>query len=137
MRHRQGVKTNILTVTVLGGLFTLGSLALAGAPLSLQNLRDLETKQGALAEIKSLCDGWNWDLIDASVFVEKDFGPDKSYMVDKARVTDRRTGRTVTVGIVINKATGDVNSMAENYFTGFLVTGEIPHSNDSPSLEVN
>jgi len=35
-------------------------------------------------------------------------------MVDKARVTDIRTGQEFTVGIVINKSTGDTNSMAEN-----------------------
>jgi len=131
------VKINILTVTVLGGLLMLGSLALAGTFLTLQNLRDLETKQGALEEVKSLCDAWRWDLVDASVFVEKDFGPDKYYMVDKARVTDQRTGRTFTVGIVINKLTGAANSMAENSFTGFLQSGEIPHLNDSSDLDVN
>jgi hypothetical protein len=80
----------------------------------LQNLRDLETKQGALAEVKSLCDA-HWDLIDASAFVEKDFAGDRSYMVDKASVTDTRTGQKFTVGIVINKSTGDANSMAENF----------------------
>jgi hypothetical protein len=137
VRHREGVKRNILIVTVIGGLFTLGSLALAGTPLTLQNLRDLETKQGALAEVKSLCDFWRWDLVDASAFVEKNFAGDKSYMVDKASVTDIRTGKKFTVGIVINKWTGDANAMAENSFIGFLQTGEIPHSNDSPNLDVN
>jgi hypothetical protein len=127
---------NILPVTVLGSLLALGSLAFAG-PLTLQNLRDLETKEGALAEVKSLCDAWNWDLIDASVFVEKAFPLDKCYMVNKARVTDQRTGRTFTVGIVINKSTGYANSMGENYFIGFLTTGEIPRLSENSSLDVN
>ena len=131
------MKTNILTVTVLGGLLALGSLALAGAPLTLQNLRDLETKQGALEEVKSLCDIWRWDLVDASVFVEKDFAGDRAYMVDKARVTDQRTGRKFTVGIVINRWTGDANAMAEDSLTGFLATGESPYLNNSSSLDVN
>ena len=124
-------------MTVLGGLLALGSLALAGAPLTLQNLRDLETKQGALEEVKSLCDAWRWDLVDASVFVEKDFAGDRAYMVDKARVTDIRTGQKFTVGIVIDKWTGDAHAMAEDFFSGFLQTGEIPHSNDSSNLDVN
>jgi hypothetical protein len=128
------VKSNILTV--LGGLLTLGSLAQAGTPLTLQDLRDLETKQGALAEVKSLCDFWHWDLIDASAFIEKDFAGDKSYMVDKASVTDTRTGQKFTVGIAI-KSTGDANSMAENLFSGFLQTGELPQSSASPNLDVN
>jgi hypothetical protein len=124
-------------VTVLGGLLALGSLALAGSPLTLQNLRDLETKQGALAVVKNLCDGWRWDLIDASAFVEKDFGPDECYMVDRASVTDLRTGREFIVGIVINKDTGDANSMRDNYFTAFLQTGESRYLISSPNLDVN
>jgi hypothetical protein len=51
---------------VLGGLLTFGSVALAGTPLTLQNLRDLETKQGALAEVKDLCDFWRWDLVSGA-----------------------------------------------------------------------
>ena len=133
--HRRGVKRHILTV--LGGLLTLGSLAQAGTPLTLQDLRDLETKQGALAEVKSLCDAWRWDLVDASVFVEKAFAGDKSYMVDKAFVTDIRTGERFTVGIVIDKSTGDAHAMAENRFSGFLQTGELPQSSASPDLDVN
>jgi hypothetical protein len=135
--HRQGVKINILTVIVLGGLLASGSLGLAGPPLSLQTLRALETKQGAETEVKSLCNGWNWDLIDASVFVEKDFAGDRNYMVDRASVADRRTGQKFIVGIVINKDTGDANSMPNDYLSGFLVTGEIPHLNSDPSLDVN
>jgi len=50
---------------------------------------------------------------------------------------DQRTSRTFTVGIVINKATEYANSMAENYFTGFLATGESPYLNNDPSLDVN
>lgn len=53
--------------------------------------------------VKNLCDGWHWDLIDAFAFMEKDFAFDKCYMVDKARVTDIRTGRRFKVGIVINE----------------------------------
>ena len=76
-------------------------------------------------------------VIDASVFVEKEFPFDRCYMVDKARVTDQRTGRTFTVGIVINKSTGYANSLPENYFTGFLSTGEMPQLNASSTLDVN
>ena len=124
-------------MTVLGGLLALGSLALAGSPLTLQNLRDLETKQGALEKVKNLCDFWRWDLVDASVFVEKDFAGDKSYMVDKASVSDIRTGQKFLVGIVINKWTGVANAMSEESFSGFLQTGELPQSSASPNLDVN
>ena len=60
-------------------------------------------------------------------------------MVDKARVTDQRTGRPFTVGIVINKPTGHANSMGEDYFIGFLATGEIPNlnNNNNSNLDVN
>jgi hypothetical protein len=57
-------------------------------------------------------------------------------MVDKASVTDTRTGQKFTVGIAI-KSTGDANSMAENLFSGFLQTGELPQSSASPNLDVN
>ncbi len=90
-----------------------------------------------MAEVKSLCDAWHWDLIDASVFVEKHFAGDRSYMVDKASVTDIRTGESLTVGIVIDKSTGDANSMAENFFSGFLQTGVLPQSSANANLDVN
>ena len=41
------------------------------------------------------------------------------------------------VGIVINKSTGDANSMAENFFSGFLATGQFSPSSASPNLDVN
>jgi hypothetical protein len=52
-------------------------------------------------------------------------------------VIDQRTGRTFTVGIVINKFTGDTNSMGENSFMGFLQTGDVPRSGDNSNLNVN
>ena len=90
-----------------------------------------------MEEVKSLCDSWHWDLIDASAFVEKDFAFDHCYMVDKARVTDQRTGQDFTVGIVNNKLTGQVNSLGENCFTAFLATGEGQYLSDGSNLDVN